>query len=277
MPYSPMQLAEAFVKTGELTDALDALNQQLDEQPHDEEARRLRIDVFLRLEEEDYLQHALVDITALEDITVADYQRESVLQERLGNVDKAIAAMYKGCKLAPENERLTERLLHLLMSQKQYSDALKLVHEQDKSWRWLQYGGDILVLSREDTLAITQYEAVLELLEEQVGVLRADYLQAIKARVILALAHAYRRLSQTNTAREYYDLAQTLIPKDPTIGFNLGLLDALSNDLDKAVNRCKTALKNAPTMLRDEMLNAIREDATYSELWLKITANDEQG
>ncbi|MBZ0278924.1 MAG: tetratricopeptide repeat protein, partial [Anaerolineae bacterium] len=46
MGYSPMQLAEAFIKTGELTDALDALNQQLETVPQDDYARRLRSQVL---------------------------------------------------------------------------------------------------------------------------------------------------------------------------------------------------------------------------------------
>jgi tetratricopeptide (TPR) repeat protein len=271
MPYSPMQLAEAFIKTGELTDALDALNQQLTEQPTDDEARRLRADVLLRLAEVDYLKAALADLQALTEYTAADYQRESVLHERLGDMDKALAVMHKARQLSPDDERLTERLLNLHISQKQYAEALERIREQVQSWRWLQYEGDVLVLSGDDKLAIAKYEAVLELLEEQVGRLRADYLQAIKARVILALAHAYRRLQQVDTARLHYELAQTLIPKDPTISFNLGLLDALSDNLERAVNQCKSALKNSPKLLHDEMLDSIRDDATYSTLWQKIS------
>ncbi|MEO1163713.1 MAG: tetratricopeptide repeat protein, partial [Chloroflexota bacterium] len=49
MAYTPMQLAETFLKTGELEDALDALNQQLEAEPADEEARRLRVQVLMPL------------------------------------------------------------------------------------------------------------------------------------------------------------------------------------------------------------------------------------
>ncbi|MDQ7027164.1 MAG: tetratricopeptide repeat protein [Anaerolineae bacterium] len=273
MPYSPMQLAEAFVKTGELADALDALNQQLDEYPQDKDARRLRIDVFLRLggDGDDYLHYALADITALGAMIVDDYQRLSVLEERLGNVDKAIAAMVKARQLSPDNERLTERLLNLLMSQKKYDEALKLVQEQEQSWRWLQYEGDLWVLIGDDAQAVIVYQAVLAQLEKYHGVMRADYLQATKARVILALAHALRRLKQISSAREHYQLAQTLLPKDPTIAFNLGLLDALSDNLERSISRCNAALENAPILLRDEMLNSIRDNATYRVLWAKLS------
>ena len=74
-----------------------------------------------------------------------DEQRESVLHERLGDTAKAIESMHKAHKLAPADERLSERLLNLLMNHKQYAAALELVREQDKSWRWLQYEGDVLV------------------------------------------------------------------------------------------------------------------------------------
>ena len=270
MPYSPMQLAESFIRTGELTDALDALNQQLEQQPQDDEARRLRIDVLLRLTETDYLQQALTDINALSTITAADYQRESVLHERLGDMAKALESMQKAHELTPDDERLSERLLNLLMSQKQYAAALELVYEQAKSWRWLQYEGDVLALTGDDTLATARYGLVLAQLDELEGVMRADYLQGMKARVLLARAHAYRRLQQIDTAREHYQAAQLLLPKDPTISFNLGLLDALSGDLEKAVTQCRAALANAPKMLQGEMHESIRNETLYSELWARL-------
>ena len=43
MGYSPLQLAQAFIKTGEIEDALDALNQHLEATPSDDETRRLRV------------------------------------------------------------------------------------------------------------------------------------------------------------------------------------------------------------------------------------------
>jgi tetratricopeptide (TPR) repeat protein len=270
MPYSPMQLAESFIKTGELTDALDALNQQLEQQPQDDEARRLRIDVLLRLAEADYLQAALADINALAEITAADYQRESVLYERLRDTARAIDSMHKAHQLAPADERLSERLLNLLMNHKQYAAALELVREQDKSWRWLQYEGDVLVLMGDDTLATARYGLVLAQLETFEGVMRADYLQGIKARVLLVRAHAYRRLEQIETAREHYQAAQLLLLKDPTISFNLGLLEALSGNIEKAIEQCQAALAHAPQILQDEMRESIRNDALYSELWARL-------
>jgi Flp pilus assembly protein TadD len=270
MPYSPMELAEVFIKTGELTDALDALNQQLEQQSQDDEARRLRIDVLLRLADADYLQQALTDINALSTIIADDYQRESVLHERLGDTAKAVEVMSKAHKLTPDDERLSERLLNLLMNHKQYAAALELVREQAKSWRWLQYEGDVLALMGDDTLATARYGLVLAQLDELEGVMRTDYLQGIQARVLLARAHAYRRLQQIENAREHYQTAQLLVPKDPTISFNLGLLDALSGDLEKAVTQCRTALVNAPKILQDEMRESIRKEALYSEIWAQL-------
>jgi tetratricopeptide (TPR) repeat protein len=270
MPYSPMQLAEAFIKTGELTDALAALNQQLEAQPDDAEARRLRIDVLLHLAEAAQLQQALTDINALPAMTAADYQRASVLHERLGAITQAIAIMHQAHKLYPADERLSERLLNLLMSHKQYAAALELVREQAKAWRWLQYEGDILVLIGDDSLATARYGLVLAQLAAFEGVMRADYLQGIQARVLLARAHAYRRLQQIETAREHYQAAQLLLPKDPTISFNLGLLAALAGDVDQAVAACRAALAAAPQLLQDEMLAALRNDANYATLWERL-------
>lgn len=270
MPYSPLELAEAFIKTGELADALDALNQQLEQQPDDEETRRLRIDVQLRLDTAAHWQRALADVAALTQTTAADYQRASVLHERLSDPDSAIAAMHTARKLAPDDERLTERLLNLLMAQKQHDTALTLVHQQEKSWRWLQYEGDLLALMGDDTTATARYGLVLAQLDEREGQMRADYLQAMKARVLLARAHAYRRLKQLDSAREHYLAAQELLPKDPTIAFNLGLLHALAGNIDTAAEQCHAALNNAPAALRDEMLRSIAHDETFQLLREKL-------
>ncbi len=84
MGYSPMELAEAFIQTGELPDALDALNQQLTAYPDDETARRLRAQVLMRLPGEEHLRAALHDLDQLASPTAEDGLLRGILLEQLG-------------------------------------------------------------------------------------------------------------------------------------------------------------------------------------------------
>jgi tetratricopeptide (TPR) repeat protein len=245
MPYSPMQLAEAFLKTGEIQDALDALNQELSDKPDNEEALRLRIQVLSSLAGEANLKQAIEDFAKLATISAEDYQRLSILQERLGDKTAATEAIAKARELAPEDERLTERYLDLLLSQKLYQTALGLVQQQSSSWRWNEREGDIFALMGNDSKANDCYEQAMDKLEAFEGVMRPDYLQALKARVLLARAHTERRLSSLDTAQQLYEAAQALLPKDPTIAFNLGLLELQRGDKAAAIKQCQDALASA--------------------------------
>jgi tetratricopeptide (TPR) repeat protein len=266
MPYTPMELADAFLKTGEIQDALDALNQELSERPDNETARRLRIQILISLAGETHLLQAISDFTRIAAPLAEDYQRLSILQEKLGAIPDAITAISKAREIAPKDERLTERYLDLLLAQKAYQSALNLVREQNSVWRWLEHEGDILVLLGDDTTATARYGLVLAQLAAFEGVMRPDYLQALKARVLLARAHAYRRLGQADIAQELYQAAQTLLPKDPTIAFNLGLLETLRGDKAAAIIQCQQALDSASSGLKDEMLNSLDDEELKAAL-----------
>jgi len=261
-----MQLAEAFLKTGELDDALEALNQQLEQEANDDEARRLRIQVLLRLNSAENLQIAQADIKKLSSPTAEDYQIASIVQERSGNLDAAIQAMNQARELNINDERLTERLLELMIANQSYQDALALIRQQEQTWRWLEREGDVLVLMGDDTMATARYGLVLAQLAEFEGQMRKDYLNALKARVYLARAHAYRRLEQIETATEHYQAAKQLLPDDPTIDFNLGLLTFLNGDLEAAVQQCKDALERASAHLAESMLDSLKAEGDYEEL-----------
>jgi tetratricopeptide (TPR) repeat protein len=266
MSYSPMQLAEAFLNTGELDDALDALNQQLEQQANDDTARRLRIQVLMRLNNEQNLLYALADFEKLPSLTAEDYQMTSIVHEALGDLDTAIIAMNQARELSHDDARFTERLLELLLAKQAYTDALALIRQQERRWRWLEREGDILVLMNDDTMATARYGLVLAQLEQFAGQMREDYLNALKARVFLARAHAYRRLEQIETASEHYQAAKALLPDDPTIDFNLGLLTFLQGDLLGAIEQCRVALEGASSYLADSMRESIQNDDIYQVL-----------
>lgn len=266
MSYTAMELAQAFIKTGELEDAIEALNTHLDEHAGDDAARRLRIQVLLRLGEPAQLQRALADWNELIQPTAADQIDLSVLHQRLGNLDAAIAAVQVAHSAAPTDERVAERLLDLFIKAERFEDAVALIRQQERSWRWLEREGDVLVAMGDDVLATARYGLVLAQLEDLTGTLRADYLQALRVRVLMARAHAYRRLGQIETAREHYQAAQAILPDDPTIGFNLGLLTAIDGEREKAVTQCRSAFAQASPVLQAEMRRSLAEDAAFEGL-----------
>lgn len=261
-----MELAYAFIKTGELEDALDALNQQLEQQSQDIEARRLRMRVLLRLGEQDHLQQALADWQALPQPTTADYIDLSVIHERRSDLSAAIEAAQMAHTEAPNNERIAERLLDLLVKDERHTEALALVRQQERVWRWLEREGDILAAMGNDTLATARYGLVLAQLEQFADTMRPDYLKALQARVLLARAHAYRRLEQIETARTLYQAAQHILPDDPAIGFNLGVLAAIEGQHTEALTMCQAALQQGSPQLQDEMRRSL--DGDMALMWL---------
>lgn len=253
MTYTPMQLALAFIKTGELTDAIDALDQQLHNLPQDQTARRLRAQVLQRLGRYD---EALDDLNDLLEPNADDEQQRSILFERMGALHAATQAMHAARALSPGDERMAERLLDLHLAQNQLDEALALVRAQPRSWRWLQHEGDVLVLQGNDAVAIARYGLVLAHLEDAFATEDA-YVQGIRARVLLARAHAYRRTEHYALAQEHYAAAQALVPADPTIAFYRGVVRWLQGETDAGRAQCQSALADAPQALRKEMLSAL--------------------
>ncbi|MGB7340201.1 MAG: tetratricopeptide repeat protein [Phototrophicaceae bacterium] len=271
MPYTPMELANAFIKTGELDDAIIALQEHLEQNQADDEARRLYIQVQMRLSRGDDLANLIYEFDSLGDKTSDDWQLQSVIHERLDTLPLAIDAIRQALDLIPDDERLTERYLDLLLKNHDYEVALNLVRGQAKSWRWLEREGDILVLLGNDILATARYGLVLAHLDALMDSVHDDYLQSLKARVILARAHAYRRLEHTDIAEALYLEARAIVGDDVTIAFNLGLLAYMNGDMNEAIEQCKAALAAASATLRDHMLRSLDEDAQFITLKQQLT------
>lgn len=265
MPYTPMQLAEAFIQTGELTDALDALNQQLEAYPGDDAARRLRIGVLLRLDDDDHLHKALADFDQLANLSANDEVQRSVILERLHNLQGALDAMTRALVINPADARLIERNLHLLIVQGNTDAALELIRTQERTWRWLQWEGDLLVMSGDDIMATARYGLALAQMNERYT---ADdrFITPIRARLLLTRGDAYRRLGDVSQAEKHYIAAGKLIPTDPMISFNRGLLAIQRGSLPDALKFCRKGLEQASTALRTEMEIVLRGDEHYAEL-----------
>jgi len=266
LSYSPLQLAEAFIQTGELHDALEALDQQIDAHPGDERARRWRAAVLLRLRDEDRLRQAEDDLRGLTAPTARDHVQRSIILEVLGDLEGAVAAMQSARDSQPEDERLAERTLQLLMAQGKLDEAQRLIETRPRTWRWLQWAGDLLVLSGNDIVAIARYGLALAQLENKTDSIENRHLGALRARLLLARADAYRRLEMIEQAEMDYVAAGNLMPDDPMITFKRGLLASLQGDRQRAADLCREALHNANQTLHAMMLAELRENEQYETM-----------
>lgn len=250
MGYSPLQLADAFIQAGELADALDALDQHLSANPADDNARRLQAGVLLRLGGADNLRAALATLARISTPTARDHLHRALILEQQGEADSALAAMQAAHDSAPGDERLTEHYITLLVNHGQAQTALALVRSQPRTWRWLQWEGDLLVKLGDDHMATARYGLALAQLDEQHDPAVDRYLAPVMARLLLARAHAYRRLGDFASAEAHYTSAGDFIPDDPAIPFNRGLLRAAQGDLEGAVALCRPALDAASDVVR---------------------------
>jgi tetratricopeptide (TPR) repeat protein len=266
LTYSPLELAAAFIQTGELDDALAALNQHLEDHPEDDRVRRWRINVLRQL---DHAPSALEDFPHLSEHTPDDMLNHSVLLEQAGEVEAAIEVMTAACAHWPENERLAERSVQLLMMAGRYDTALDVVRQQPRNWRWLGWEGDLLAQMGDDMTATARYGLALAQLGEQ----RDSWLGPIRARLLLARAHAYRRLEFYEQADEAYLEAKVIVPDDPMIPFLRGLLRFLQDDLETALILCRPAYAAASEVLRRQMQQELRSDSRYVELLAAVEGN----
>lgn len=258
MSYSPMELAYAFLQTGEYDDALDALNEQVKNEPDDTEARILRASLLIRMGDTNKLNQAITDLENIDNKTAEQLRLLSVAYERQQQLDKAIEFTQKAHSLAPDDERLTERLVTLLRNTKQIDEAIALVRQQSRSWRWLQWEGDLLLEDGNAVLAIARYGLVLAQLDEID--MRDDYRNAMKLRLLSARATAYRMMQQYDLAQEHYEQAQKLMPNDITLQFNIGVIGALNGDFDNGIISARNALDNASNTMRQHMIDAINAE-----------------
>ena len=266
MSYTSMELAEVFIRTGELDDALEALAEQLTASPDDAEARRLRASVLLRLPTEDNLAGALADINSLAQPNASDFVQRSIIYEKQGELKEAIADTRKALKASADDDkaRLHERLLELLLKSENYDEALAEIRSQPRTFIWLEREADVLAQMGDDMLATARYGLVLSKMQDTFDIEQNPHHRAMMARVLMARADAYFRAEHFDLAIEHYEHAKTL-SDDPTIAFNLGLIALLKNDKDRAIQLCENALAHASKFVREQMLNDLT-DERFAEL-----------
>lgn len=254
--YSPIELAEAFIRTGELADALDALNPHLETNPNDEAALRLRAAVLLRLPGEDYARAALADIDKLDPKTADDYVQQSVIwQMGLGDWMQAVRATEQAHLLTPDDDRITERLLMLYDQVGELDKARTLLATLPKTWRWLQLAGDLAQKAPDPLSAIDHYNEALSLLELKMDTGSNPIVRNIVGMIMSGRAAAYLQTGQFAAAGTDYRTVADIFPKDLGYSLMVGITLALQNQLDEAAVLCRSVLQDEPpleAMLREK-------------------------
>lgn len=216
MPYSPMQLAEAFIKAGELPDALDALAAHLAEHPDDEHAKRLQVAVWLRTDDPAHTLAARDTLRTLTRTSSDEYTLSVVLEQTEPTLDPALQAVSRAYALAHDKatkDRALERQLHLLRKLGQLEAALNLALERD----WIQWAADATADLNDDRRALGYYHQALERIEGLYRITSPEIATNIKGRVLLKRAAVHVRLGDYADAIADYDAAAQAIPNDPTI------------------------------------------------------------
>ncbi|MFN8450131.1 MAG: tetratricopeptide repeat protein [Anaerolineae bacterium] len=254
-----MERAEAFLRAGELDEALAALDEQLQAQPDDAAAQRLRIDVLIRLPGR--AQDALVALNALPDLTGDDYVARygALLPLGLPGVDDAIL---EGYTRFPGQPALADLTLTILQRRGASDQALALLADLPKTAHWLSWSGTFYALKGDDRVAAEHFCSALDQLEDVTDPL----LKLQRAALLLRRADAYRRLKQYADADADYLAAEAIIPDDPMIPFNRGLLIFEQGNLRRALPLCRDALDHAPDALRDHMRHVLLDGTRYRTL-----------
>lgn len=265
MPFSAWQMAEACLQAGEVQDALQALEDHLKASP-DDAGRRLHAALLLRLRSDEAgLRRALADLDALSEEETDDLVQRSILYEKLGDAKAAQAQMRRTLEDRPDDERLVERLVWLLRQAGQLNEALALIRQQVRTWRWLRWEGDLLAELGDDTTASARYGLAMAQMEAQFDLSAEKHLAAQYAQMALARGNAFSRMGLVAAAEESYAIAAQHL-KDPGLDFNRGLLRLLSGELDEAEALCRAGLAAVSEAVRVTLWAELRAEERYARL-----------
>ncbi|MBI5671014.1 MAG: tetratricopeptide repeat protein [Chloroflexi bacterium] len=259
MTYSLLQVAEAFIRTGELADALDMLNQQLNADPGDDTARRLRAAVLLRLplDGDDHLLAALDDLDALAQPDADDYVQRSIICQRRNDWPGALRAMQQARVLKPGDERVAARLLELLLRSGQHDEARALLDTLPRTWRWLERAGDLAAEDGDPAGAAQAFTAALDHLRGQMDTDGNRIGANLKLGLLAKRAAANLAAGLLDAAEADYALLESLLPGDAAFTFGRGLVLARRGDSAGGAARCHAALAHANEALRVELWAAL--------------------
>lgn len=265
MPYTPLEMARAFVQAGELPDAVVALNQHLEADPRDDSARRLRAQVLLRLRDSESLRVAVNDYTALAVPDVNDVISHAVALQYLGADDEALAVLLDGRDQFAD-DLLTESLLVALMRTRRFAEARTLLDTLPRTWRWLSWSGDLASEYEGEAVAQREYTAALEALGSVFDPETDPMVRNTQAHLLAERARMAWQLGDFPAAAADYAAAQAIVPDDPMLTFNRGLIASDLGDLIEGVALCGEALGTTSAHFHDHMVNVLKTNPRYAGL-----------
>jgi tetratricopeptide (TPR) repeat protein len=265
MPYSDLQLASVFIQTGELDDALEALNRHLAATPLDGDALRLRAEIMMRRLDPDSLAAALTDLDAITRPLPDDYLKRATVMLRMDQTAEALDTLDDAHRHFPDNGRVLERLLQLLRDAGRLSQARRLVAQQAQSdWRWRSWAGELAAAENDLNAAIGHVSAAIEQLRTQYGLqsegpAHLDHMMQMAvvgafARLHLNRGNAYQQIGHWQAATHDYALAARMLPGDASITLKRGIIAWMDNNQQLATALCQDAFANASENVRAILL-----------------------
>lgn len=259
MAYSLWQMVDMFIQTGELTDALDLLNQQLIENPHDTKARGTRAEIYLRL---NMLEHAITDFRALPHPTPDQSIHHAVALKRLGILGLALDALtdafseWDGEKTG-DYHRLVDCFVDIAITRGDVEDLQRALDHLSKvqGVYVAVRQGEICQLLGDFHASIAYYSQAIDGLSAPV--LQGDYLAPTLSSWLCARAGCYQAVGDDKLAIADYALASALVPDDRSIQMKQALL-LNDHDLMRQIWTGATAKQRA--LLEPITPQSIRED-----------------
>jgi tetratricopeptide (TPR) repeat protein len=148
----------------------------------------------------------------------------------------------------------------------------QFLEPQPPNWRWLRWRGEISALRSDFSRSVHHYSGALEHLEGSMDTLNNPLAANLKAQILLKRADAYQRLQSWAEADADYAAAERIIPNDPMIPFNRGLIAFRQGESERGIELCRNAYVSAPAVLRDEMRKALAEDERYAPIAATLEA-----
>lgn len=257
-----IELANAFIHAGELDDARQALDAHLQSHPADDAARRLLIDVLMRLPVP--VEDIRRQFDELSLLNAADFLRLSLVCERAGSHAEAYAALEAAAARQPDDAAIADRRISLLRQIGDFEQARALVAAQPRSWRWLQLAGELACEVQDYPAAIESFNVALDY-AGQMFAPGDRWGDSVRLQLLLGRAGAALALGMLEQADADYTAA-AVYSDDPLIAFNRGLAAALGGNLTEALALCGAALADAPPALQAHMSAVLRADGRYAGL-----------
>lgn len=251
-----LQLADLHLLGGDAPAALDTLREAIDLDSHNPEPHYRRAEVLISLGSPAQLNQAIYHLfAALDNTTSGQAALEADIRffllrafVELDYLAAAQDAYIHAIKHSPDNARLREWGIRLAVLNQQLPLALQLVQQEladaPTNYHWLRWSADLRFLSGDYPAAIRALTILLD--EHQPANLTpGDWHAATWGSLLLKRAEAARKMGAHEMAAADLNAAAALLPDDPAICFNRGLLAWAQDDNAMAFNLLKQGLQEA--------------------------------